>query len=119
VSGATGRSAEVQRAKGGVVRTAELYDASKIRAIVATCLPHFASFAVKSRSSWFFQKVIPCTPAILGGFPFASDQARLLQTLKGDKQRTRIGVENALFSSEYKGFSRHFVAPDHVLYRRR
>src|SRR3981081_2097813 len=35
-------------------------------------------------------------PAILGGFPFASNQPRSLQPLKGDKQRTRIEAENAL-----------------------
>jgi hypothetical protein len=42
------------------------------------------------------QGVILCAPAILGGFPFASDEARSLQALKGDKQRTCIEAENAL-----------------------
>src|SRR6266850_6034905 len=56
----------------------------------------FSCFAVEPLSSLVCQNVILCAPAILGGFPFASDQPRSLQPLKGDKQRTCIEAESAL-----------------------
>src|SRR5712664_567803 len=56
----------------------------------------FSCFAVEPLLSLVCQGVILCAPAILGGFPFASDQPRSLQPLKGHKQRTRIEAENAL-----------------------
>jgi len=49
-----------------------------------------------SLSSLLCQDVVFSSPAVLGGFPFASDQSRSLQPLKGDKQRTCIEAENAL-----------------------
>src|SRR6266404_125409 len=56
----------------------------------------FSCFAVEPLLSVVCQGVILCAPAILGGFPFASDQPRPLQPLKGDKQRTCVEAENAL-----------------------
>jgi hypothetical protein len=60
--------------------------ASRILVIAATCLPHFSGFAVEPLASLLGQGVILCASAILGGFPFAFDQARSLHPLKGDKQ---------------------------------
>src|SRR5437660_1053403 len=45
----------------------------------------FSCFAVEPLSSLFCNGVILGTPAILGGLPVTSDQARSLQPLKGDK----------------------------------
>ena len=56
----------------------------------------FSCFAAEPLSPLVGEDVILCAPAILGGFPFASDQPRSLQPLKGDKQRTCIEAENAL-----------------------
>src|SRR5258708_17830390 len=63
-----------------------------------------------------------CASAILGGFPFASDQPRSLQSLKGDKQRTCIEAENAfahLFEPDgnpisVHGFKRQRFKDEHV-----
>ena len=56
----------------------------------------FSCFAVEPLSSLLGQGVVLCAPAVLGGFPFASDQSISLQPLKGHKQRTCIETENAL-----------------------
>src|SRR5437016_3533047 len=58
--------------------------------------PPFSCFAVEPLSSLLGQGVVLCAPAVLGGFPFASDQSISLQPLKGHKQRTCIETENAL-----------------------
>src|SRR5260370_22350073 len=65
---------------------------------------------------------MPRAHAILGGFPFASDQPRSLQSLKGDKQRTCIEAENAfahLFEPDgnpisVHGFKRQRFKDEHV-----
>ena len=46
----------------------------------------FSGFAAEPLASLICQGVILCASAILGGFPFAFDQARSLHPLKGDKQ---------------------------------
>jgi hypothetical protein len=75
----------------------------------------FSGFAVEPLSSLLCQDVILCAPAILGGFPFASDQPRSLQPLKGDKQRTGIEAENAfahLFEPDGDPVSVHGLKPE-------
>jgi hypothetical protein len=56
----------------------------------------FSCFAVESLSSLVCQGVVLCAPAVLCGFPFASDQSRSLEPLKGDKEGTCVEAENAL-----------------------
>src|SRR5258705_2265294 len=82
----------------------------------------FPRFAIEPLSSLFCYGVILCAPAILGGFPFASDQPRSLQPLKGDEQRTCIEAENAfahLFEPDcdpisVHGFERQRFQNEHV-----
>jgi hypothetical protein len=86
------------------------YDASKILAIAATLPSPFSRFAVEPLSSLVCKDVILCAPAILGCFPFVSDQSRSLQPLKGDKQGACIEAKNAqahLFEPDCDSISVH------------
>src|SRR5437667_6163725 len=82
----------------------------------------FSCFAVEPLSPLLCQGVILCAPAVLGGFPFASDQPISLQPLKGHKQRTCIESENAfahLFEPHsdpisVHGFERQRFQNEHV-----
>jgi hypothetical protein len=56
----------------------------------------FPRFATEPLSSLFCQNVVLCRPAVLGGFPFASNQSCSLQALERHKQRTRIHMEHTL-----------------------
>jgi hypothetical protein len=77
---------------GDMVRLRRLQDSGDRRHLLSP----FSCFAVKPLSSLLRPDVVFGSPAVLGGFPFASDQSRSLQPLKGDKQRTCIEAENAL-----------------------
>jgi len=61
------------------------------------CLPApFSRFAVQPLSSLLRQSVVLSSPAVLGGFPLASDRPGSLQALERHKQRTRIHMEHAV-----------------------
>jgi hypothetical protein len=75
------------------------------------CLPApFSRFAVQPLSSMLRQSVVLSSPAVLGGFPLASDRPGSLQALERHKQRTRIHMEHAvadLFDADGNSISVH------------
>src|SRR6266404_5442548 len=101
-----------------IVRLRRLQDSGDRRHLPSP----FPCFAVEPLSPLVCQDVILCAPAILGGFPFASDQSISLQPLKGNKERTCIQAENAfahLFEPDgdpisVHGFERQRFQNEHV-----